>query len=147
MPVNVNVGFSRKVGEPNYGSRGASVQLELEIDRVTLDDPARLQTEIEAIFERVHRAVEQQLERPATPPSEGDGARVAPPSQAPTNGHRPGPRPATPNQVRAMEMIARDRGVDLVHLLHTKFDGRQADELSTVEASVFIDFLKSLSPE
>jgi hypothetical protein len=28
--MKLNVGLSRKVGEPNYGSRGASVNLELD---------------------------------------------------------------------------------------------------------------------
>jgi hypothetical protein len=39
MSVNVNVGFSRKVGEPNEGSRGASVHLEVELDGAALNDP------------------------------------------------------------------------------------------------------------
>jgi hypothetical protein len=146
MPINVNVGFSRKVGEPNYGSRGASVHLEMELDRAALDDPERLQTEIEAIFERARSAVERELERPVPPPSEGDGSCVGQPDPAGENGHRQGPRPATPNQIRAIETIARHRGVDLVYLLHTKFDGRAVEELSIVEASVLIDVLKTLSP-
>jgi hypothetical protein len=149
MPVNVHVGFSRKVGEPNYGSRGASVHLELELDRAALDDPERLQTEIEAIFERARTAVERELERPASPPSAEEGACVGNPDQAGNNGHRqgprPGPRPATPNQVRALEKIARQRGVDLTQLLYTKFDGRRAEELTIVEASLLIDFLKTSS--
>ena len=30
--IKLNAGFSRKVGEPNYGSRGASVNVELELE-------------------------------------------------------------------------------------------------------------------
>ena len=32
--IKLNCGFSRKVGEANYGSRGASVNLELEIELI-----------------------------------------------------------------------------------------------------------------
>ncbi len=37
MPMKLNVGLSRKVGEPNYGSRGASVNLELELDAALVE--------------------------------------------------------------------------------------------------------------
>ena len=30
--LKLNAGFSRKIGEPNYGSRGASVNIELEVE-------------------------------------------------------------------------------------------------------------------
>ena len=32
MPLKLNVGASRKVGDNNYGSRGASINLEMELD-------------------------------------------------------------------------------------------------------------------
>lgn len=31
MAVTITVGFSRKVGEPNYSSRGASLHMEVEL--------------------------------------------------------------------------------------------------------------------
>jgi len=61
MPINVCVGFSRKVGEPNYGSRGASVHLEVELDRIAIDDPERFRSEIERIFEPARDAVDREL--------------------------------------------------------------------------------------
>ncbi len=46
MPLKLNVGLSRKVGEPNYSSRGASVNLELELDSAIVGEPDRLQERI-----------------------------------------------------------------------------------------------------
>ena len=37
MPMKLNVGVSRKVGLPDYGSVGASCNLELELDAGLLD--------------------------------------------------------------------------------------------------------------
>ena len=37
MPMKLNVGVSRKVGLPNYGSVGASCNLELELDATLLE--------------------------------------------------------------------------------------------------------------
>ena len=50
MPLKLNVGLSRKVGEPNYGSRGASVNLELELDSAIVSEPDRLQERIRQMF-------------------------------------------------------------------------------------------------
>jgi hypothetical protein len=46
MAVTVHVGFSRKVGEPNFGSRGASVQLEVELYRSAIEDGERFRSAI-----------------------------------------------------------------------------------------------------
>ena len=37
--LKIIIGHCRKIGEPNYGSRGASVKLELEADTALLADP------------------------------------------------------------------------------------------------------------
>jgi hypothetical protein len=144
MAVTINVGFSRKVGEPNYGSRGASLHLELEIDRSSLDEPEGFQSQIEGLFERAREAVDRELQRDASPSSESHGSSERPSDQESHNGCRQAPRPATPNQIRAIHTIARHRGVDLSPLLDASFGGKGAEELSIVEASLLIDQLQSL---
>ena len=59
MAIQVHVGFSRKVGEANYSSRGASVQIELELEQSTHKDFERLQAAVEGIFIRARQAVDR----------------------------------------------------------------------------------------
>ena len=51
MPTTLNVGLSKKVGEPDYGSRGASVNLETELDAGLVNDPDRLRDRIRQLFQ------------------------------------------------------------------------------------------------
>ena len=144
MAITVQVGFSRKVGEPNYGSRGASVQLEVELDRGAIEDGERFQSEIERFFEQARVAVDRELHRNPSPLPEArtdsDEHSEAIKSH---NGRLRAPRPATPNQVRAIQAIAQHRGVDLDQLLAADFNAKRAEELTIVEASLLIDRLQS----
>ena len=46
MPLKLNVGLSRKVGERNYGSRGANVNIEVELGSALVKNTGKLQEKI-----------------------------------------------------------------------------------------------------
>ena len=86
MPVKLNIGLSRKVGEPNYGSRGASIHLEVELENGVLNDPALMRDRVQDLYALARQSVDDELQRPA------DEALVAlmpaeQQAQRPTNGH------------------------------------------------------------
>ena len=115
MPLKLSVGVSRKVGQPGYGSIGASCGVEVELDPVLLrEDPEE--------FERRARSAYAACAAPSTPSWPGSPRRRPRPitnGDDHTIGRVPGPppRPATPRQLRALGAIARARGVDPDDLL------------------------------
>ena len=50
MPLRLNVGASQKVSDERYGSRGASVNLDVELDSALVMDPAKLQERVRQLF-------------------------------------------------------------------------------------------------
>ena len=123
MPLTLNVGLSRKIGEANYGSRGASVHLEVELEHTLVRQPDELKQKIRYLFGLAKDAVEEELaddEQPSTGGQTTNG-----------NGHqRSNGRPATASQVRAIHAIA-DRGrIDLPTRLRDTFGVAKPDELS-----------------
>lgn len=146
MPLKLNVGLNKKIGEANYGSRGASVNVELELDGGLVTEPGKLQERIRQLFGVVRSSLAEELNG-----TNGNGQ--APAKQAPTNGNGTGqkngngqkaqPRPATVSQLRAIDAIAKRLQLDLDDLLRTRFQVRRAQDLSIKEASQLIDELKS----
>ncbi len=63
MPLKTNVGVSRKVADNNYGSRGASVNLEVELDSSLIQEPERLQERIRQLFRLAQQAIDEELSR------------------------------------------------------------------------------------
>ncbi|MCK4516677.1 MAG: hypothetical protein KAU31_15560, partial [Spirochaetaceae bacterium] len=59
--IKLNAGFSRKVGEPNYGSRGASVNVELEVESGLIGDPDGLMARIRKLFDIARQSVDSEL--------------------------------------------------------------------------------------
>ena len=183
MPVHVNVGLSRKVGEPNYGSRGASVNLEAELEYALLAEPDKLKDRIRQLFNMLRSALTEELHgrRTTAADSAKPSRSVAPSAPAPTaaasaepsaviapvegessdqgstagtdnqpassqsadgqpaNG-QPG-RPATRNQVLALQARAQRHGIDLLQLLEEHFGVASPEELSVKEASQLLDHL------
>ncbi len=77
MPLKLSIGLSRKVGQPNFGSRQASIGLEVELDSALLSEPQSLQERVDLLYRFADRAIETELahsrqpslDSPATPSS------------------------------------------------------------------------------
>ena len=143
--LKLNVGFNRKTGEANYGSRGACVNLELELDSGLAGDPDRLKERIRQLFVLAKASVDEELAAQShceakSVNSTGNGKSA---NKGQTNGdRRDGTRRATASQIRALVAISDRRKLDLEGLLAERFHTRETAELSIVEASQLIDELK-----
>jgi hypothetical protein len=132
--LRLNIGISKKVGESNFGSRGASANLELEVEGSLVDQPDRLKERIRFLFGLATASVEEELNGQAAPVSNGHSA----------NGRRRDPaRKATGSQARALHQIADRQGVDLAGLLRQRFGVELVGDISISEASALIDELKA----
>jgi hypothetical protein len=147
MPLRLNVGLSRKIGETNYGSRGASVNVEMELESALVGEPAKLQERIRQLFGIVRTSLVEELN--------GNG-QAATKSANGANGHanpgtdKPPPRPtsnraATQSQVRALHAIAKSKALNLTRLLRGRYQVDRPEDLGLKQASELIDALKNPS--
>jgi hypothetical protein len=142
MPLKLNVGASRKVTDNNYGSRGASVNLELEVDASLVEESAKLQERIRQLFGLVRAAVAEELNGHGS--GHGNGQGTPPIQDRPVSRNGVGSRPATASQVRALHAIARSQGIELSQFPYERFQIRRANDLSIKQASTAIDALKAV---
>ena len=151
MPLTLNVGLSKKVGLPDYGSLGVSCNVAVELDSaLLLHDVDGFQQKVKQAYLACHQAVQEELHRQQRPALAS--ATSHPPASSngqPTNGGRTNgqsrdqTRRATASQVRAIEAIARKQHIDLANLLRQRFGTDKTAELSITEASSLIDELKA----
>jgi hypothetical protein len=133
MPLKLNVGLSRKIGEANYGSRGASVHVEMECDSALVSEPGKLQSRIRQLFGLVRTSLSEEL----------NGSNGAANGNRPDNGQKNAPaRRATQSQVKAIYGIAKSQRLDLGPWLREHFHVDKPEELGIKEASQAIDELK-----
>jgi hypothetical protein len=152
MPLKLSLALSRKVGQPDFGSLGASCGVELELpESLLFDDLDAFQRRVRDAYVACDQAVHDELARheswPAPLALNGDGPyrNGAPPESvsAPAQrGHRTR-KPATTSQVRAIRAIAGRKEIDLATLLPARFGVTNVQELSMVDASRLIDELQA----
>ena len=146
MPVKLNIGLSRKVGEANFGSRGASVNLEVELDSGVISDQQRFQKRVRALYTQARQSINAELDLPS------EGAVIEQPVVQ-RNGHAPAHNgngsqgrqeggSATQSQVRAIFAIARRNRLDPKNLVLERFGLERPEDLSIRDASSLIDDLK-----
>lgn len=134
--LKINIGFNRKTGEANYGSRGASVNLELELESGLAGEPERLKDRIRQLFSLAKASVDEELQ--AQPSENGSHARA---NSQTTNGHkqaRDKTRTATDSQVRALLAIADRQGIELGDKLRASYGVNGPHDLTITEASQLI---------
>ena len=151
MPLRLNIGSSRKITDNNYGSRGATVNLELELDTALAADPPKLQEKIRHLFGLARTALQEELNGHGHGPVANSDV---PPSRPPANGdgqngglRTTAPRRSTPSQCKALHAIARAHGVNLFDYLRDRFHVGGPDELTIRQASAAIDDLKAAEVE
>jgi hypothetical protein len=161
MPIKLNVGVSRKVGLPDYGSVGATCSLELEVEYGLLEkDLDGFHARVRDAYIAAHQAVNDELARLRGPdaeaharlPAQAANDAVPRDGQTEPNGSTVGRRaraeparagkPATVGQVKAIRAIARERDADLTAILIKDYEVDRPEELTLRQASALIDRLK-----
>ena len=146
MAVKLNIGVSRKLGQPNYGSRQASIALEVEVDSGLLAAPEALQEKVRLLYRFADQAVEEELNQQssnllnetaspaAVATSQEEVADESPIQQV---------RGLTDNQLRAIYGLARRLQLSPLRLVRERFKLEQVEDLDIRQASQLIDELKS----
>ena len=151
MPLTVNVGLSKKIGQPDYGSLGASCHLEVELDSsLVYSDLDGFHQKVKQAFAACSQAVSDELcrQQTANPTTRAVSPQVngnAQVGESHGSGQRRSqPRKATASQVRALEAIAAKLQLDLAQWVQQRYGLQLASELSITQASESIDALKAL---
>ena len=148
MAVTVSAGLQKKVGQPDYGSFGASCHVEFEIDRSMLDQNLDgFHQKVADAFAACRQAVNDQLAQQSghSSPQPGNGQSNGIPHHTRHTRHSTGGdvAGATKSQIRAIHAIARRQQVDPQSLVQDRFHRDRLEDLSIREASSLIDELKS----
>lgn len=171
MPVRLNVGLSKKVGLPDFGSLGATCNVELELDGAILQhDLDRFHKHVQHAFLACRQAVQDELSRQggsdgarsdakrgAGHGSPNGASREAAGARAPaqrrvagenrTNTDQRAERRASRKQLEyATELAGRISGLGVARLdeLTQRMFRRALSHLSSLEASSLIETLKDL---
>lgn len=139
--LKLNVGFNKKVGDVNYGSRGANVNLELELESSVVNEPERLRDRVRQLFLLAKSSVDEELH--GTFEKSGVASHDAGQANGSNGAQRDRVRRATAPQVKAIHAIAERQQIDVTALLCQRFGHAEAEELSITEASRLIAELKS----
>ena len=151
MPLKANIGLSKKVGLPDYGSLGASCHIEVELDASLLDSkPAEFQNHVQRIYQACSEAVESQLADQKTN-SNGQQTHML---QVSSNGNHSVEQNNGSNRFQASE-----KQLAYIHQLATQIQGlspskltdlaqqmfhRPLSQLDSLDASALIDSLKEI---
>jgi hypothetical protein len=156
MPLKLNVGLSKKIGQPNYGSLGASCHVEIELDQsLIFSDLDGFHERVRNTFVACRQAVQDELSRcgsdgaatgdmSAVARDHGSANRISSDNGAHCNGN--GLRASQKQVDYARQLAGQIRGLGIRRLetLANRLHHRPLADLSSLEASTLIDALKDI---
>jgi hypothetical protein len=161
MPITINVGLSKKIGLPDYGSLGATCNVDFEAGHDLLEsDLAAFHQKVKNAFVACRQAVQDELARQQGGGSGDDAGNGAADQAAPepsrtngnagngngSNGRRNGHTASEKQMTYARQLAGQIKGLGVRKLesLAGKMFGKPLAALSSLDASGLIDALKSL---
>ena len=152
MPLTLNVGISKKLGLPDYGSIGATCNVTVELDGALISqDLDGFHRHVRNAYVACAQAVNDELAR-HTGGGNGEASKAQPAQQPSGNGHQGngnganGHR-ASEKQIAFVNQLARQirgLGVRRVESLADRMFGKPVADLTSLDASGLIDTLKSI---
>ena len=164
--LRLNIGFNRKLGEANFSSRGASVNLEIEVESGVVREPDKLQAKIDYLFKLAKASVDAQLNGTSPPQqpqpaannngsngNNGNGTHAnASAGQTNGNGSSNGSsngngHHASEKQLNFANQLAkgiRGLGARRLESLSGRMFGKPLAGLTSLDASSLIDTLKAI---
>ena len=147
MPLKLNVGLSKKIGQPDYGSLGASCHVEIELDAALLtNDLDGFHRHVRNAYVACQQAINDELSRhsSSSTPSIDSGQR--------RNGHAHATTPTNGNTNRASDkqlnyaqrLASQIPNLGRLELLVDQMFGKSINDLTGFEASSLIDQLKAM---
>jgi hypothetical protein len=155
MPLKLNVGLSKKIGQPDYGSLGACCNIEFEVDAGLLDhDLDEFQQRVRNAYVACNQAINDELVRhreqsPAQPSGTQqtghDHNRANNGNHSAGSGGNGNGREITAKQLAYARQLAGQIdaiGARRLDPLANRLYGKATTDLSSFEGSQLIDMLK-----
>ena len=146
MPTTINVGLSKKLGLPDFGSVGATCNVTFEADHNLLDrDLEGFQQRVKNAFAACRDAVQNQLAREINASAGNDAG--ASNNYANGNGSNGNGHGASEKQLAFARQLAKaiqGLGIRRLETLAQRIFGKPLAAMTSLDASGLIDTLKSV---
>ena len=135
--IRLHVGLTRKVGQANYGSKGGSVSLEVEMADL---EPQKIRDSIHRLFHLAKVSLEDELGREGTDSQDQPRChvQVVPPGQKSPDQPSDKSKLLSEKQTRYLKMLADKQRWNLTQECQERF-GKEWPAISSKEASQLIN--------